>query len=69
MITIKSNKEIELMKEACRIVALTQKAIEEAIKPGISTYDLDIIAEETMKKYGEVSAEKGYPSGVNGVQD
>ena len=69
MITIKSNKEIELMKEACKIVALTQKAIEEAIKPGISTYDLDIIAEKTMEKYGARSAEKGYPSGVKGVPD
>ena len=38
------------MKEACKIVALTQKAIEEAIKPGISTYELDQIAEKTMKK-------------------
>ncbi len=69
MITIKSNKEIELMKEACKIVALTHKAIEEAIRPGISTYELDMIAEETMKKYGAVSSEKGYPSGVRGVQD
>ena len=69
MITIKSNKEIELMREAGRVVALTQKAIEEAIKPGISTYELDMIAEETMKKYGAKSAEKGYPSGQKGVPD
>ncbi len=69
MITIKSNREIELMKEACRVVALTHKAIEEVIKPGMSTYDLDIIAENTMKKYGAISAEKGYPSGVKGVPD
>lgn len=69
MITIKSNREIELMKEACRVVALTHKAIEEVIKPGMSTYDLDIIAENTMKKYGAISAEKGYPSGLKGVPD
>ena len=69
MITIKSNKEIELMKEAGHIVALTQKAMEEAIRPGISTYELDILAEEVMKKYGAKSAEKGYPSGVEGVPD
>ena len=55
------------MKEAGRIVALTQKAIEESIKPGISTYELDIIAEKTMEKYGARSAEKGYPSGRKGV--
>jgi len=69
MITIKSNQEIELMKEAGRIVALTQKAMEEAIKPGISTYDLDVLAEGVMKKYGAKSAEKGYPSGVEDVPD
>ena len=45
------------MKEVCHIVALTHKAIEEAIKPGMSTYDLDIIAEKTMEKYGARSAE------------
>jgi methionyl aminopeptidase len=67
MITIKSNREIELMKEACKIAAQTQKAIEEAIKPGMSTYELDIIAENTMKKLGAIPAEKGYPSGVKGV--
>ena len=44
-------------------------AIEEAIKPGISTYDLDIIAEKTMETYGAKSAAKGYPSGVKGVPD
>ena len=48
------------MREACRVTALTHKAIEEAIKPGMTTADLDRIAEETMKKYGAISAEKGY---------
>ena len=32
MVTIKSKKEIELMKEACRVTALTHKAIEENIR-------------------------------------
>lgn len=67
MVTIKSKSEIEKMKEACRIAALAQKAVEEAIKPGISTWELDKIAEETMRKYGAIPAEKGYPSGVKGV--
>jgi len=69
MITIKSDREIELMKEACRVAALTHKEIEEAIKVGMTTYDLDIIAENAMKKYGAIPAEKGYPSGVDGVPD
>ena len=67
MVTIKSKSEIEKMKEACRIAALAQKAVEEAIKPGISTWELDKIAEKTMRKYGAIPAEKGYPSGVKGV--
>ena len=46
MIEIKSNREIELMKEACRVAALAHKAIAEAIKPGISTLELDKIAEK-----------------------
>ena len=69
MITIKSDREIELMKEACKIAALAQKEIEKNIRTGISTYELDMIAEETMRKYGAIPAEKGYPSGIKGVPD
>ena len=67
MVKKKKKKEIELMREACRVTALTHKAIEEAIKPGMTTADLDRIAEETMKKYGAISAEKGYDPGIKGV--
>ena len=67
MVTIKSKKEIELMREACKVVALTHKAIEEAIKPGMTTAELDQIVEKTMKKYGAISAEKGYNPGIKGV--
>ena len=67
MVTIKSKKEIELMREACKVVALTHKAIEEAIRPGMTTAELDEIVEKTMKKYGAISAEKGYNPGIKGV--
>ena len=69
LVTIKSKREIELMKEACRVAALAQKEIEKAIRPGISTYELDKIAEDTMRKNGAIPAEKGYPSGEKGVMD
>jgi methionyl aminopeptidase len=69
MVTIKSKKEIEYMREACKVVALTHKAIEEFIKPGVSTYDIDIFAESIMRKYGAISAEKGYSIGIEGVPD
>ena len=52
MITIKSEKEIELMREACRIANLAQKAIEAEIKPGMTTLDLDRIAEKAMRDNG-----------------
>lgn len=55
------------MKEACKVTALTHKAIEEAIKPGMTTADIDKIAEQTMKKYGAISAEKGYDPGIRGI--
>ena len=57
------------MKEACKIVALMYQEIEKYIKPGISTWELDQIAEKTMRKLGGIPAEKGYPSGVKGVPD
>jgi len=67
MVTIKSKQEIEKMREACKVAALAQKAVEEAIKPGISTWELDKIAENTIRENGGIPAEKGYPSGVKGV--
>ena len=67
MVDIKSKREIELMKEVCRITALTHKAIEQAIKPGITTLELDKIAEKTIRENGGIPAQKGYPSGEKGV--
>ncbi len=67
MVEIKSKREIELMKEACRITALAHKAIEEAIRPGITTLELDKIAEKVIKENGGIPAQKGYPSEEKGV--
>lgn len=60
MITIKSNREIELMKEAGRIVALAHRKVKEAIRPGISTFELDKIAEDTIRENGATPSFKGY---------
>ena len=63
MIVIKTPKEIELMKEPCKIVAQTHDMLEKIIKPGMSTYELDKIAEEFIlskkDKYDEFVEEKG----------
>ena len=69
MIDIKSKREIELMKEACRVTALTHKAIAEAIRPGISTLELDKIAEKTIRENGGIPAQKGYPSYDKSIPD
>ena len=60
MIVIKSNREIELMREAGRIVALAHKKVQEAIAPGVSTLELDKIAEKTIRDNGATPSFKGY---------
>ena len=60
MITIKSNREIEIMMEAGRITALAHRKVKEAIRPGISTYELDKIAEKAIIENGATPSFKGY---------
>lgn len=60
MITIKSEREIALMREAGRIVAETHALLRESLKPGISTLELDTIAEEYIRSKGAVPSFKNY---------
>lgn len=60
MISIKSSREIELMKEAGRIVAYAHRKVQEAITAGISTYELDRIAEDAILANGATPSFKGY---------
>ena len=69
MVSIKSKREIDLMREASKITAITYRELEKAIKPGISTMSLDKLAEEVIKSHGGIPAQKGYPSGIKGVPD
>ncbi|MBD5095857.1 MAG: type I methionyl aminopeptidase [Lachnospiraceae bacterium] len=66
-IIIKSHREIELMKEAGRILAITHEEIRKIIKPGISTYDIDKLGEEVIRSYGCVPSflnYNGYPASI-----
>lgn len=66
-ITIKSSREIELMRESNKRIAEVHKAMEELIKPGITTWELDEFAEKMIKKMGCVPNFKnynGYPATV-----
>ena len=47
-ITIKSEREIELMTEAGRILGIVHKELEKALKPGMSTLDIDALGEEVI---------------------
>ena len=69
MVTIKSKKEIEQMKEACWLTAAVHEELKKHVKPGISTYELDQIAESFIRNHGGIPSEKNYPSGIPGVPD
>lgn len=56
----KSAREIQIMREAGRIVARVHAALREAVRPGISTWDLDRLALETMARYDATSCFLGY---------
>jgi len=60
MISIKTTKEIELIRQSGRIVAQTIRIIGEMIRPGITTDELNKRAEEWIIKQGAVPSFKGY---------
>lgn len=60
MIIVKSPREIELMREAGRITASVFTALEPLIKPGVTTKELDRVAEETIRAQGATPGFKGY---------
>ncbi|HWR57509.1 MAG TPA: type I methionyl aminopeptidase [Thermodesulfovibrionales bacterium] len=67
MIILKSPDEIDKMSQSCRIVAETLKTLEEIVRPGISTKEIERFVEEVVAAKGGVPAFKGYrnyPSSV-----
>lgn len=60
MILIKSQKEIDLIRESCQIVAETLKLLKSNVKPGITTGELDKIAEDYIRSNDGIPAFKGY---------
>lgn len=67
MITIKSKKEIDQMRAACKLTAAVHMELAKHIKPGVSTFELDKIAEDFIRAHGGIPAQKGYPSYQKGV--
>ncbi|MCH5585959.1 type I methionyl aminopeptidase [Shimazuella sp. AN120528] len=60
MITIKSANEIEKMRQAGRLVALTHQELKKYIHPGITTMELDQHAEKFIRSFGATPSFKGY---------
>ena len=66
-VTIKSAEEIELMRQAGKYLAKVHQELERAIKPGISTWEIDKIGEETIRSLGcepNFLNYQGYPASV-----
>jgi methionyl aminopeptidase len=61
MITLKSRKELARMRQAGRIVAAVLEAMREDVRPGVSTAEMNAIAEEIIARSGAVPSFKGYP--------
>lgn len=60
MIILKNNSEIKIMRQAGRITGEALNLIRDYIKPGVSTLELDRVAEEFITKQGAVPSFKGY---------
>lgn len=60
MVSIKSKKEIERMREAGKILARVHKELEEALKPGMSTWEVDKLGERLIRGYGCIPSFKDY---------
>lgn len=59
-IEIKSEREIEIMRQAAKIVATVLKEISEMVQPGMTTADLDAHAEKRIREMGATPSFKGY---------
>ncbi|MEA5074685.1 MAG: type I methionyl aminopeptidase [Eubacterium aggregans] len=67
MINVKSSQDIEYMRMAGRLVAECHELLAEAIKPGITTLELDKMAEDYFKKNGAVPTFLGYQGFPNSI--
>ena len=66
-VTIKSAREIELMREAGKILAKTHEELAKALRPGMSTWESDHLGEEIIRSYGCIPSflnYNGYPASI-----
>jgi methionyl aminopeptidase len=60
LITIKTEREIELMHQAGKLLASCHKELAKLIKPGITTWEIDQYVEKFLEKHGAKPEQKGY---------
>ena len=60
MVNVKNSPEIEMMRISGRLLAQVLRLVEQAVRPGISTFELNAIAEEFIKKHNAAPTFKGY---------
>ena len=66
-VTVKSAHEIELMRQAGRILAKTHEELEKAVRPGVSTWEIDRLGEEIIRSDHCIPSFKnynGYPASI-----
>lgn len=51
-VTIKSEREIDLMRKSCKLLAKVHEELGQAVEPGVSTQEIDRLAEKLIKGYG-----------------
>ncbi len=67
MIYIKTKKEIDYIRESCKIVAETLQLLKGNVRPGITTKELDRIAEDYILSNNAIAAFKGYSQGGSSI--
>ena len=66
-ISIKSPREIELMRESCKLLAKVHDELGKAIKPGITTWEIDKMGEKMIRDMGCIPNflnYNGYPASI-----
>lgn len=66
-ITVKSAREIELMRESCKLLADVFQNMERAVKPGMSTMDINILGDKLIRGHGCIPNflhYNGYPASI-----
>ena len=66
-ISVKTEQEIQLMRESCRLLADVFRNLEQAVRPGMSTMEINILGDQLIRKHGCIPNffhYNGYPASI-----